>query len=269
MEFFNGVWFNRNMYYRIFHNLKPLILFLIFIIFFHPPLCFGKPIKQVISTSPSWETFTNMDGTGLYHEILASIFTPHAIRVIHKYTNPTRGLYMVKNDLANLYTCDNDISEFPDLVLARYPMYEGQFHAIFKKRRTKNWQGVSSLANQRVVWRRGYYKPSEFDVKMTVLETDSGPLALAQIILDRGDFYIDDLDLLKESISKNKLPFDMNDYRIELVGQRAYYPVFKLSERGNAIMELYDRGIERLHRSGELKKIFKKYHQPYPHYDIF
>jgi ABC-type amino acid transport substrate-binding protein len=86
--------------------------------------------------------------------------------------------------------------------------------------------------------------------------------------LDRADFYIDDLKLVRESIDRNKLPFDINDYRNEPVGKRAYYPVFRLSERGKTIMALYERGIERLHRSGELKKIFDKYHHPYPAYDI-
>ena len=101
-----------------------------------------------------------------------------------------------------------------------------------------------------------------------MFEADSGVSALNQVILGRLDFYIDDLNLIRESISQNRLPFDMNDYRIEPVGKRTYHPVFNISVRGKAIMDLYDRGIERLYRSGELRKIFKKWKHPYPAYDI-
>lgn len=254
---------------RFLHNFGTLVCFWIILILFQAPPCVGEPITQVISTSPSWNTFTNPDGTGLYHEILGAIFTPLGIKVTHEYnTTANRGLYMVQKGLADIYTCRNEIDDFKGPVLARHPMYEGKFFALFPKNRVKDWQGVSSLANRKVVWRQGYYKESEFKVKMIVFEADSGVLALGQVILGRVDFYIDDLNLIKESISQNRLSCDMNDFRIEPVGKRSYHPVFNISFRGKEIMNLYDRGIERLHRSGELRKIFKKWNHPYPAYDI-
>ena len=253
---------------RFFYNVSTLVCFWIFLILLQAPLCVGEPITQVISTSPSWNTFTNEDGTGLYHEILGAIFNPLGIKVTHEYTNASRGLYMVQKGLADFYTCRNEIKDFPGLVLARHQMYEGKFFAMFPKVRVKDWQGVSSLANRKVVWRQGYYRESEFEVKLIVFEADSGVSALNQVILDRVDFYIDDLNLIRESISQNRLPFDMNDYRIEPVGKRTYHPVFNISVRGKAVMDLYDRGIDRLHRSGELRKIFKTWNHPYPAYDI-
>lgn len=254
---------------RFFHNFEILVSFWIVVILLQAPLCLGEPITQVISTSPSWNTFTNQDGTGLYHEILGAIFSPLGIKVTHEYnTTANRGLYMVQKGLADIYTCRNEIKDFKGLVLARHPMYAGQFFALFPKKRVKDWQGASSLANRKVVWRSGYYRESEFKVKLIVFEADSGVSALNQVILGRLDFYIDDLNLMKESISQNQLPLDMNDYRIEPVGKRSYLPVFNISFRGKAVMDLYDRGIERLHRSGELRKIFQKWSQPYPAYDI-
>ncbi len=231
-------------------------------------VCLADPIKQVISTSPSWKTFTNQDGTGLYHEILFNIFQPLGIKIVHKYTNANRGIYMVGNDLADFYTCKNNIDNLPGLTLARHPMYEGKFHAIFKRDNIKNWQGVDSLANRKVVWRRGYYRASEFDVDIIIRETDSGVAALGQVVVDRGDFYIDDLNLIKESISKSDHTIDMDAYQIEPVGKRTYHPVFKRSVRGKQIMDLYDRGMESLHKSGKLQTIFKKWNHPFPAYDI-
>lgn len=254
-------------------SFRPRIFYwLIFIAIFTgtmgTPFCFSDSLKQVISTSPSWNGFTNQDGTGLYHEILLSIFTPHHIKVVHKYTSAKRGLYLIKNDLADFYTCRPETDDSPGLVLGKYPMYEGRFYAIFKKERVKNWQGMSSLANRRVVWRRGYYRASDFKVTILPMETDSGTSALGQVVLGRGDFYIDDLNLINESIAKNKFPIDMNDYKIEPVGKRSYHPFFKHSKRGKTIMGLYDRGMETLHRSGKLKLIFEKWNHPYPAYEI-
>ena len=98
------------------------------------------------------------------------------------------------------------------------------------------------------------------------METDSGVSALGQVVLGRGNFYIDDLNLINESIANGKFPINRNDYRIEPVGKRSYHPVFKQSSRGKTIMELYDRGIEALHKSGKLKPIFEKWNHPYPEY---
>lgn len=233
-----------------------------------PGICTGNPIQLVISTSPSWDSFTNRDGTGLYHEILYHVFAPHQIKVIHKYTNAKRGIHMVQTGQADFYTCRSEVDDFPDLFLGRYQMYEGKFYAIFKKNRIPDWQGNASLAGRKVAWRRGYYTASEMKADIIVREVDSGRSALGQLIMDRVDFYVDDLNLINESMSKSEFPVSRGDYRIEPVGRRTYHPVFKKNSRGKIILDLYDRGMEHLHRSGKLRQIFDKWGHPYPAYEI-
>ena len=228
----------------------------------------ANPLERIVSTGPSWDSFTNRDGTGLYHEILSAVFTPYDIRVEHRYTNANRGLHLIRKGLADLYTCSVSTLEFKDLMLARYPMYEGKFYAVYKKTRINKWQGTVSLTDKRVVWRRGYYSPQEFDSSFYVLETDSGAAALAQLILGRADFYIDDLNLIRDSIAASTFPFSEKEYEIRLVGSRTYHPVFKNSTRGRQILGMYDKRIEALHRSGQLRKIFDKWQHPYPAYEL-
>ena len=268
MAFFTYLWFSISMPSPFKMHIKPAVLagIIFMMIQVHP--CTGNPLEKIISTSPSWQTFTNPDGTGLYHDILKAIFTPHKIKVIHQYTNATRGIYMVEKELADIYTCQTQGFTSPTLMLARYQMYENRFHAIFKKSTGHDFQGPASLDGKKVVWRRGYYKADEFKVKLIVFEADTGVSALDQVILGRADFYIDDQNLIKESIIGTTLFFDNSAFRIEPVGKRAYYPVFKASEKGKQIMELYDRGMEELHRSGRLKTIFKKWGHPYPEYHV-
>jgi len=228
----------------------------------------AESLDRIVSASPSWESFTNRNGTGLYHEILAAVFHPFGIRVEHRYTNANRGLHLIRKGLADMYTCSVSTGGFRDLMMARYPMYEGKFYALYKKSRIHKWQGASSLTDKRVVWRRGYYSPQEFDASFYVLETDSGTAALAQVILGRADFYIDDLNLIQDSILATTFSFSQKYYDIRPVGSRTYHPIFKNSPRGRHILDIYDKRIEALHQSGRLKQIFDKWHHPYPNYDL-
>jgi hypothetical protein len=50
------------------------------------------------------------------------------------------------------------------------------------------------------------------------------------------------------------------------VGERRYYPVFNDSPRGRRLLRLYDEGMARMARSGELRRIFKKWGHRYPDY---
>lgn len=228
----------------------------------------AEPLIQIVSTSPSWQGFTQKDGTGLYHEILNTIFSSQKITVTHKYSNAKRGIYLVQKGMADLYVCKTDLKGQSGLILARSPMYEGRFYAIFKKETVSNWDGMKSLEHQRVIWRRGYYTPDEFTVSFKILETDSGTAALDQVLLDRGDFYIDDLNLIKESLAQSRMDFDPKTLAIQPVGKRRYFPVFRDCPRGRKIMALYEAGIQELAQKGRLKEIFEKWHHPYPSYDV-
>ncbi len=169
------------MRYNSFNYRNLALCIWIFLFFLTPDICFCESLAKVVSTSPSWSSFTNPDGTGLYHEIIDEIFTPLGIKVSHEYSNAARGIIMVEKGLA--------------------------------------------------------------------------------------DFYIDDQTLINESLSRTTLPFNRNDLKIEPVGKRTYHPVFKDSKRGNQILGIYEQGMEKLHQSGRLKAIFKKWNHPYPDYD--
>lgn len=223
-------------------------------------------VKAVISTSPSWDGFTNMDGTGLYHEILDRIFAPLGIRVTHKYTNAKRGIYLVRQGEADIYTCKTRHTEIPGLLMAGPPMYQGKVHTIFKKARIPDWKGRASLVGKKVVWRRGYYNPAELPAGIIPLETYSGESALGQVHRDRADFYVDDLNLIKETLANTSFPIDKSEFRIEPIGSRSYHPVFNSSGRGQTLLKLYEQGMARLHGSGELKQVFDKWGMPYPDY---
>lgn len=225
---------------------------------------FAQNIDEVIVVGPSWERFTNKDGTGLYHEILNEVFALHGISVVRQYVPSERGYDLVRSGRADMMTC-HDVAVAP-LQLARYPMYEGAYHVFFNKERIGEWKGGESLRDRSVVWRIGYYAEANFPVPIQAREVKTGSAALGMVLLGRADFYVDDVSFIDDSIRQNKIPFNPAEYGVEVAGYRTYHPVLLLSERGNKVRDLYDSGMEQLIREDRLRPIFKKWGFPYPRY---
>jgi len=222
-------------------------------------------IQEVATTSPAWDTFTNKDGTGLYHEIMNTVFGLYNIPVRHIYSNSGRSEELVLKGEADVMTCDDKAS--PELVMGRYPMYENSFYVFFKKGRIGVWQGDESLRGREILSQPTFYNEQNFKVPVTVREIQTGPQALAMVLLDRSDFYVDDMTLIKQSIAENTLPYDPEDFDIKEAGRRAYFPLFNTTERGEAIRKMYEDGMHRLHDSGKLKPIYEKWGYQYPAFD--
>ncbi|WP_187170391.1 substrate-binding periplasmic protein [Salidesulfovibrio onnuriiensis] len=228
-----------------------------------------EKVTSVLAVGPSWDKFTNEDGTGLYHEILNKVFGLYGIEVKREYMPSIRAYKLVAGGDADMMTCKAYSVDKP-LALARYPMFVNHYHVFFNKDRIGPWHGRKSLNNKFLVWRVSYYLPSEFqDVDIQFRELTSGQQALGMILLGRADFYVDDINFIEDSINKNRIPFDPTRYDIQTVGTRSYHPVFNTSERGREIMKLYDEGVRKLHKTGELKPIFEKWGFEYPDYDSY
>jgi len=224
-------------------------------------------VDEIISTSPSWATFTNPDGTGLYHEILREVFGLYGIPVRHEYAKSNRSKELVRLGLADMMTCD-DMADSP-LTLARYPLYTNDFYVFFSKKRIGKWKGAQSLWGKEVLSQPGYYSKENFPTPVNIKEVMTGVQGVSMILMDRSDFYVEDLILMNQSLEENTISYNKDDFAIERVGQRAYFPMFNTTERGREIMKMYDDGMLRLHRQGKLKPIYEKWGYQYPDFDAY
>ena len=231
------------------------------------PTAEAGEIDEVVSTSPSWETFTNPDGTGLYHDILREVFALYGIPVRHEYAKSNRSEELVRLNLADMMTCDDMAS--PPLVMARYPMYANDFYVFFKKRRIGEWKGVGTLWGKEVLSQPGYYSVKNFPVPVKIKDVMTGVQAVSMILMDRSDFYVDDLALINQSLKENTQSYDKNDFAIKKVGERSYFPLFNTSERGRQVMKMYDDGMYKLHKQGKLRPIYEKWGYQYPDFDAY
>lgn len=132
---------------------------------------------DVLTASPYWQGFTSADGQGLYHDLMRAIFEPGGKTVHHVEVPAKRGIIMVREGSVDIYTCTSESAT--GLQLASEPMYEGEYHAIFRKSAFPDWDGAASMANRRVAWRLGYYATRDFAVPVQPSETYNGVEALS------------------------------------------------------------------------------------------
>jgi len=104
--------------------------------------------------------------------------------------------------------------------------------------------------------------------RLTGEEVEDRVSALKMVLFNRADYYFDNYEQLNDTIKKNDITFDMNDYRIEVIVSINLYMTFSSTERGKKIKDLYDKGIEQLFRTGELEEIYKKWKNEFPELDI-
>lgn len=217
---------------------------------------------EVITASPSWKGFTSADGQGLYTDLMRAVFSARGDTVRHLEVPAKRGLIMLREGQIDVYTCDTEAGE--GLQLAQLPMYEGEYHALFLTKTFPHWTGVETMTDRLLVWRLGYYSPSDFPVPVRHEETTTGTEALKRIVRRSADFYIDDINLIRETVLAFPTPLDERIYRIESVGFRQYFPVFSTSERGNELRRSFEEGMRSLADQGLLRPIYDTWGLPMP-----
>lgn len=217
---------------------------------------------EIVMTSPYWAGFTSPDGRGLYHDLMRAVFALRGDTVRHLEAPAKRGLVLLREGQADVYTCRTEAGD--GLELGGLPMYEGEFHALFLRRTFPDWRGPASMANRRLVWRLGYYLPDDFPVPVRYDETTTGIEALKRVVRGSADFYIDDFNLIAETVNEYPGGLEAQEYRIESVGFRPYYPVFAASRRGRELRQAFEDGMRTLAEQGRLRPIYERWNLPVP-----
>ena len=78
---------------------------------------------------------------------------------------------------------------------------------------------------------------------------------------DRVDFYIDALTEVNYVLSQSSHP---ERFRLNHVAELPLYLAFAHNGQAKALSDLFDKRMDELVRSGELKPIFEHWKQPYP-----
>ncbi|MFC6337612.1 transporter substrate-binding domain-containing protein [Pseudomonas sp. CCM 7891] len=213
---------------------------------------------QIHLASEAWNDYTNADGTGLAWDLLREIFEPAGVKVKIRSMTYTRSV-----GLARRGEVDGWVGAYRDEAEGMlYPRrhYDSD-HIYALGLASRPTPTLATLGKYRLAWVRGYkyekYLPNIH--RFNQIERRTGILPMLQY--GRVDFYIDALSEAQYVLEQAP---DPSVLKLTHVAELPLYLGFTDNERGRALMTLFDLRMDVLVKSGELKPIFERWHQPYP-----
>ena len=221
-------------------------------------------IKSIHVVTPSWEGYTNKDGTGLWFEILRAVYEPVGIQMTYEFVPWKRAMDEVLSNKSDAILGEY---ENENLLMPRYPLDVERTAVVFTRENIKAWNGLKTLEGKNVVWLRGYdyHLVDELEgIQLNWYEIDDRKQAWKMLERGRVDFFMDALSDIEQSIEDNTI--DMTPYQIEIVWTTNVYVGFAQSGRAEKLVEIYDKRIAELLESDELQKLFEKWQVEFPEF---
>lgn len=221
--------------------------------------------KKVIWVTPLWDSYTNEDGTGLYNDIVNTIYTEAGYSIKQITRSWQRSLEMVQKAEADI-TGGEDYS--PRYNQSTFPILYSSENILYKKDKWGKWQGVENLNEKLGVWYEGYAVVKQEHLANILKGTDVRSRQLALEILLNGkrdiDYYFDNSEQMLQVMKSAGV--SMSDYGLEMreVSQSNLHMVFQKTERGNRLKAIFDAGFERLYCNGDLFTIYSKWQHVMP-----
>ena len=213
---------------------------------------------KITLASEEWNDYTNKDGSGLAWDVLRQVFEPAGITLQSRSEPYTRSV-----GLAQRGEVDGWVGSYRDEasgVLYPYWHFDSD-HIYALGLATTPTPSLATLGNYRLAWVRGYkyeeYLPNLHHFNQ--IERRDGILPMLQHA--RADFYIDSLTEARYVLGQ---AHDPSQFRLTPIAELPLYIGFADTERGRALMAVYDQRMTALVKSGELKPIFEHWKQPYP-----
>ncbi|MBK3507808.1 substrate-binding periplasmic protein [Pseudomonas sp. MF6747] len=213
---------------------------------------------KITLASEEWNDYTNKDGSGLAWDVLRQVFEPAGITLQTRSEPYTRSV-----GLAQRGEVDGWVGSYRDEasgVLYPYWHFDSD-HIYALGLATTPTPSLATLGNYRLAWVRGYkyeeYLPNLHHFNH--IERRDGILPMLQHA--RADFYIDSLTEARYVLGQ---AHDPSQFRLTPIAELPLYIGFADTERGRALMAVYDQRMAALVKSGELKPIFEHWKQPYP-----
>ncbi|OPA97567.1 ABC transporter substrate-binding protein [Pseudomonas fluorescens] len=213
---------------------------------------------KVMLASEEWNDYTNKDGSGLAWDVLRQVFEPAGITVQTRSVPYTRSVGLAQRGEVDGWV-GSYRDEASDVLYPRWNFDSDHIYALGLA--TGPTPSIATLGNYRLAWVRGYkyeeYLPNVR--RFNQVERRDGILPMLQH--GRADFYIDALTEANYVLSQSD---DPAQFKLTHIAELPLYVGFADTDRGRALMAVYDQRLAALIKSGELKPIFEHWKQPYP-----
>ncbi|MEN4828138.1 transporter substrate-binding domain-containing protein [Pseudomonas sp. P39-UII1] len=217
----------------------------------------GTP-KQVHLVSEEWLDYTNADGSGVAWDVLRKVFEPAGVKVVAQSAPYSRAVGLVKRGEADAwvgsYKDENEDNLYP-----RWHFDMDHIYALGLA--SKPVPTLNTVGQYRLAWVRGYDYSSYLPNAKTFREIQRREGILPMLEHDRVDFYIDALTEVDYVLGQSPQP---ERFRRTHVAELPLYLAFARNDQARALRDLFDRRMDELVRSGELRPIFEHWKQPYP-----
>ena len=212
--------------------------------------------REIVFATESWAAATEKDGTGLYWDIMRSVYEPEGIKVrwvIKSYAAAVKLIEMKKADaVIGAYASEIDNAIYPE-----YHFALDVVKAVAPQKKNIKWIGEKSLADKKVGWIKGYSFENYLDVSLKKYEIYNRKTALK--VLDRGriDFYLDAAADLSDYLKKH--PEENNKFDQWILKKLKLYVAFRNDAKGQTLAQIFDRRFGILLKNGTINKLYDTY----------
>ena len=219
-------------------------------------------ISTIHVVTPTFQNIAHEDGTGLSFDIIRNVYEPAGITMTYEIVPWKRAATMIQSNRADAMP---GVQAGTATLIPTHPIDSLPICAVFKKETMPTWAGLPSLDGKRAVWMRGYdFQKNSYLQGFHVQWEEVDEFAEAWFMVERGttDFYIETLPMIEMYIAANQV--DRQPYRVEPLWQEKLYLSLADSEKSKTLIDIYDRRIIELLKSGELQTLFEKWNVPFP-----
>ena len=216
-------------------------------------ILFAVENKEITIASESWDGATNEDGTGLYWDIMKTVYEPLGYTIIKKHTSFKESEEMIRSGKADMYLGSyKDEQEF-----ALYPKYcfdQDIIVAVVRTDAIDTWKGKKSLTGLKVGWLRGYHFDKYMGIETRDEEFSNRNNAFKLLNREHLDAFIDVRRLLRPYIVKKDV--DMENLTQKIILQLKVYPAFAKTKLGEELKNVWDKQMKRLIVTDEFKELY-------------
>ena len=223
------------------------------------PSIFAQP-KNIKIATEEWKGYTNKDGTGLYFEIVNEIYRSTSIKLDIIFVPWARATKLVDDKQRDVLF--GSYNNLPGYLYPDYPLNTELSAVIFHKDTIPNWKGVKDLEGKKIAWVRGYDYQNYIESKLAWSEVKSTKQGLDMLLKGRVDVYMDSLETLQKTIKSRNL--DITKYEIKIGLEKNTYARFSNTKKSKQLIEIYNRNVKKMLKSGKSKEMYKKWNHRFP-----
>lgn len=214
-------------------------------------------IKTINVVAPLWEDYTNKDGTGMYWDIIRSIYSNEDIKLKPSTVPWNRAMKMVTKYQTYNAIVGEYLETEENLLFPKYPI-DVEYLSVLSSNTTEKWVGIESLTGKRVGWVKDYDVIPSDQRDFTLREYRTTEQGIDLLNEGKLDYIIDEWDELAVVLKGKNLSIE-NYHMNDMPEGTDVYVAFADSSVSKVLIEIYNEQVEAMVKSGKMQAIYEKW----------